>query len=216
MFLDQFPYTNMHEINLDWIIQQIKALDPKVIAALQQIDPDVLAQVTAEVEKANQYAISAQSASSAAVSAADAAEASDTSAADSANAAAQSANVAATSASEATSVAAKYTSGYYSDQQITFNSDVTDNWTTRLFFGVPSFCYLYSSVTTLNTIAAHSTIMVLPEDSRPTALQPIMIITGNDSIKSGTIDSNGNVITGWEIAANTNIRIETLLCTKYR
>lgn len=216
MFLDQFPYTNMHEINLDWIIQQVKAIDPKVIAALQQLDPDVIAQVTAEVEKANQYAISAQSASSAAVSAADAAATSDTSAADSANAAAQSANVAATSASEATSVAAKYTSGYYSSQSITFNSDISDNWTNRLIFGIPSFVYLYSNTTALNTIAANSTLFVLPEDSRPVNVQPITIIIGDTTIKNGSIDTNGNVITAWEIAANTNIKIETLICTKYR
>lgn len=34
---EQFPYTNFHELNLDWIIAELKKLDKKVNEDLQEI-----------------------------------------------------------------------------------------------------------------------------------------------------------------------------------
>lgn len=31
-FFDQFPYTNFHDLNLDWMIEKIKELEARVAA----------------------------------------------------------------------------------------------------------------------------------------------------------------------------------------
>ena len=36
LFNHLFPYSNLHDINLDWIISIIKSIDPAVIQALQE------------------------------------------------------------------------------------------------------------------------------------------------------------------------------------
>lgn len=59
-----FPYTNLHNINLDWIISIIKSIDPAVIQALQQLTPDIIEQVTQKVNEAQAAAIAAQSSAS--------------------------------------------------------------------------------------------------------------------------------------------------------
>ena len=59
-----FPYTNLHDINLDWIISIIKSIDPAVIQALQQLTPDIIEQVTQKVNEAQAAAIAAQSSAS--------------------------------------------------------------------------------------------------------------------------------------------------------
>lgn len=59
-----FPYTNLHDINLDWIISIIKSIDPAVIQALQQLTPDIIEQVTQKVAEAQAAAIAAQSSAS--------------------------------------------------------------------------------------------------------------------------------------------------------
>lgn len=59
-----FPYTNQHDINLDWIISIIKSIDPAVIQALQQLTPDIIEQVTQKVNEAQAAAIAAQSSAS--------------------------------------------------------------------------------------------------------------------------------------------------------
>lgn len=64
LFNHLFPYTNLHDINLDWIISIIKSIDPAVIKALQELTPDTIAQVTQLVSDAQNYAISAQSSAS--------------------------------------------------------------------------------------------------------------------------------------------------------
>lgn len=82
LFNHLFPYTNLHDINLDWIISIIKSIDPAVIQALQQLTPDIIEQVTQKVNEAQAAAIAAQSSASeantakenAAVSAAEAAQ----------------------------------------------------------------------------------------------------------------------------------------------
>lgn len=37
---EQFPYTNFHDLNLDWIIKKVKDLDNKVNDDLDQIITD--------------------------------------------------------------------------------------------------------------------------------------------------------------------------------
>lgn len=64
LFNHLFPYTNLHDINLDWIISIIKSIDPAVIQALQQLTPDIIEQVVQKVNEAQAAAIAAQSSAS--------------------------------------------------------------------------------------------------------------------------------------------------------
>lgn len=64
LFNHQFPYTNLHDINLDWIISIIKSIDPAVIQALQQLTPDIIEQVNQKVSEAQAFAVAAQSSAS--------------------------------------------------------------------------------------------------------------------------------------------------------
>lgn len=64
LFNHLFPYTNLHNINLDWIISIIKSIDPAVIQALQQLTPDIIEQVAQKVNEAQAAAIAAQSSAS--------------------------------------------------------------------------------------------------------------------------------------------------------
>lgn len=64
LFDHLFPYTNLHDINLDWIISIIKSIDPAVIQALQQLTPDIIEQVNQKVSEAQAAAIAAQSSAS--------------------------------------------------------------------------------------------------------------------------------------------------------
>lgn len=64
LFNHLFPYSNLHDINLDWIISIIKSIDPAVIQALQQLTPDIIEQVNQKVSEAQAAAISAQSSAS--------------------------------------------------------------------------------------------------------------------------------------------------------
>lgn len=59
-----FPYSNLHDINLDWIISIIKSIDPAVIQALQELTPDIIEQVNQKVSEAQAAAIAAQSSAS--------------------------------------------------------------------------------------------------------------------------------------------------------
>lgn len=64
LFNHLFPYSNLHDINLDWIISIIKSIDPDVIQALQNLTPDIINQVNQKVNEAQAFAISAQSSAS--------------------------------------------------------------------------------------------------------------------------------------------------------
>lgn len=64
LFNHLFPYTNLHDINLDWIISIIKSIDPAIIQALQQLTPDIIEQVMQKVNEAQAAAIAAQSSAS--------------------------------------------------------------------------------------------------------------------------------------------------------
>lgn len=64
LFNRLFPYSNLHDINLDWIISIIKSIDPAVIQALQQLTPDIIEQVNQKVAEAQAFAVSAQSSAS--------------------------------------------------------------------------------------------------------------------------------------------------------
>ena len=94
LFNHLFPYSNLHDINLDWIISIIKSIDPAVIQALQNLTPDIIEQVNQKVNEAQAAAIAAQSSASeantarenAATSAAEAAQDATEAAADAATA----------------------------------------------------------------------------------------------------------------------------------
>ena len=94
LFNHLFPYSNLHDINLDWIISIIKSIDPAVIRALQELTPDIIEQVNQKVSEAQAAAIAARSSASEANTARENAT---TSAAE----AAQNATEAATNAAEA-------------------------------------------------------------------------------------------------------------------
>lgn len=64
LFNHLFPYSNFHDINLDWIISIIKSIDPAVIQALQELTPDIIEQVNQKVAEAQAFAVSAQSSAS--------------------------------------------------------------------------------------------------------------------------------------------------------
>ena len=64
LFNHLFPYSNFHDINLDWIISIIKSIDPATIQALQNLTPDVIEQVNQKVSEAQAFAIAAQSSAS--------------------------------------------------------------------------------------------------------------------------------------------------------
>ena len=64
LFNHLFPYSNLHDINLDWIISIIKSIDPAVIQALQELTPDIIEQVNQKVSEAQAFALSAQSSAS--------------------------------------------------------------------------------------------------------------------------------------------------------
>lgn len=94
LFNHLFPYSSLHDINLDWIISIIKSIDPAVIQALQELTPDIIEQVNQKVSEAQAAAIAAQSSASEANTARE-------NAATSAAEAAQNATEAATNATEA-------------------------------------------------------------------------------------------------------------------
>ena len=64
LFNHLFPFSNLHDINLDWIISIIKSIDPAVIQALQELTPDIIEQVNQKVAEAQAAAIAAQSSAS--------------------------------------------------------------------------------------------------------------------------------------------------------
>lgn len=64
LFNHLFPYSNLHDINLDWIISIIKSIDPAVIQALQELTPDIIEQVNQKVSEAQAAAVAAQSSAS--------------------------------------------------------------------------------------------------------------------------------------------------------
>ena len=64
LFNHLFPYSNLHDINLDWIISIIKSIDPAVIQALQELTPDIIEQVNQKVSEAQAAASAAQSSAS--------------------------------------------------------------------------------------------------------------------------------------------------------
>ena len=55
------PYSNIHDVNLDWIIAIIKSIDPSVIKKLQNLTPDAIEQINQSVEEAKSFAIAAKS-----------------------------------------------------------------------------------------------------------------------------------------------------------
>ena len=54
------PYSNLHDINLDWIISIIKSIDPAVIKALQKLTPEFIQQINNKVNEAQIAATSAE------------------------------------------------------------------------------------------------------------------------------------------------------------
>lgn len=106
LFNHLFPYSNLHDINLDWIISIIKSIDPAVIQALQELTPDIIEQVNQKVSEAQAAAIAAQSSASEANTARENAATSATEAAQEATAASADAVRAENAANNATNVVA--------------------------------------------------------------------------------------------------------------
>lgn len=69
LFENLFPYTNLHNLNLDWIIEMIEGIDPETVQALQELTPEFIAQINNKVNEAQIAATSAQSSASEATSA---------------------------------------------------------------------------------------------------------------------------------------------------
>ena len=64
LFENLFPYTNLHNPNLDWIIEMIEGIDPETVQALQQLTPEFIAQINNKVNEAQIAATSAQTSAS--------------------------------------------------------------------------------------------------------------------------------------------------------
>ena len=64
LFENLFPYTNLHNLNLDWIIEMIEGIDPETIKALQELTPEFIAQINNKVNEAQIAATSAQTSAS--------------------------------------------------------------------------------------------------------------------------------------------------------
>ena len=64
LFENLFPYTNLHNLNLDWIIEMIEGIDPETIRALQELTPEFIAQINNKVNEAQIAATAAQSSAS--------------------------------------------------------------------------------------------------------------------------------------------------------
>ena len=60
LFENLFPYTNLHNLNLDWIIEMIEGIDPETVQALQELSPEFIAQINNKVNEAQIAATSAQ------------------------------------------------------------------------------------------------------------------------------------------------------------
>ena len=98
LFENLFPYTNLHNLNLDWIIEMIEGIDPETVQALQELTPEFIAQINNKVNEAQIAATSAQTSASEANTAKENAA---TSAAEASQKAAESAQKAAAAGSEA-------------------------------------------------------------------------------------------------------------------
>lgn len=64
LFENLFPYTNLHNLNLDWIIEMIEGIDPETVQALQELTPEFIAQINNKVNEAKIAATSAQTSAS--------------------------------------------------------------------------------------------------------------------------------------------------------
>ena len=60
LFENLVPYTNLHNLNLDWIIEMIEGIDPETVQALQKLTPEFIAQINNKVNEAQIAATSAQ------------------------------------------------------------------------------------------------------------------------------------------------------------
>lgn len=60
LFENLFPYTNLHNLNLDWIIEMIEGIDPETVRALQELTPEFIQQINNKVNEAQIAATSAQ------------------------------------------------------------------------------------------------------------------------------------------------------------
>lgn len=64
LFENIFPYTNLHNLNLDWIIEMIEGIDPETVRALQELTPEFIAQINNKVNEAQIAATAAQTSAS--------------------------------------------------------------------------------------------------------------------------------------------------------
>ena len=143
LFNHLFPYSNMHDINLDWIISIIKSIDPAVIQALQNLTPDIIEQVNQKVNEAQAAAIASQSSASEANTARENAA---TSAAEAAQDATEAAADAATAESAKTAVENSLNTLFLSDPAMLNNCSLYSSLTQKMgkWLYVQMFCGIAS------------------------------------------------------------------------
>lgn len=139
LFNHLFPYSNFHDINLDWIISIIKSIDPAVIQALQELTPDIIEQVNQKVSEAQAAAIAAQSSASEANTARENAA---TSAAEAAQDATEAAADAATAERAKTAVENSLNTLFLSDPAMLNNCSLYSSFTQKMgkWLYVQMFC----------------------------------------------------------------------------
>ena len=171
LFNHLFPYSNLHDINLDWIISIIKSIDPAVIQALQQLTPDIIEQVNQKVSEAQAAAIAAQSSASeantarenAATSAAEAAQDATEAAAD-----ATQANADAVRAENAANNAANVVAAALAPQIIspTFADFLSISSSISWVSGKIMHISAYGTINSIPESPAYPTIITFPADKK--------------------------------------------------
>ena len=190
LFNHLFPYSNLHDINLDWIISIIKSIDPAVIQALQELTPDIIEQVNQKVIEAQAAAIAAQSSASEANTARENAETSAAEATQDATEAATNAAAASADAIRAETAAnnaANVVANALAPQIIspTFADFLTISSSTAWVSGKIMHISAYGTISSVPGSPAYPTIITLPADKKIIAGQ-----TGLFFVKSGNAVSD--------------------------
>lgn len=164
LFNHLFPYSNLHDINLDWIISIIKSIDPAVIQALQELTPDIIEQVNQKVAEAQAAAIAAQSSASEANTARENAETSATEASTNATAA----NADAVRAENAANNAENVVANALAPQIIspTFADFLTISSGTSWVSGKIMHILAYGTINSVPESPAYPTIVTFPADKK--------------------------------------------------
>lgn len=210
LFNHLFPYSNLHDINLDWIISIIKSIDPAVIKALQELTPDIVEQVTQKVAEAQAAAIAAQSSASEANTAKENATAS-------AEEATQQAIEASADAALANADAAR------AENAKTAVEQSLDLSTGSLVAGSNVTLYGNFAINSGKTVIVHAligitgdlsgtttlfTISNMPLPASGLNLSPLRSVDNNTSFMGGTLNSDGTVTTTESLSAGTTVMVD--------